>query len=123
MLAFGASALAVAMIALLMGGSHWVQQRIRAALQKQTAVAVIDQAEGYTMLKAEQATGGARSHALQSGVAAQRKAVVAGLPGSSAAFRNPARGTTVKDVMNRALGIHVFEMLKEPPARAIAGKS
>jgi hypothetical protein len=104
MLAFGASAFAVAMIALLVVGSHWVQRRIRADLLKQTAVAVIDNAEADTMLKAEEATSGA----------------VAGLPGSSAAFRNPTRGTTVKDVLNRALGVHVFEMLKEKEAPAPA---
>ena len=106
------------MIALLVVGSYWVQRRIRADLLKQTAVAVIDDAD--TMLKAEEATGGAQSHAIRNGIAEQRRAVVAGLPGSSAAFRNPTRGTTVKDVLNRALGIHVFEMLKEkePPAPA-----
>jgi hypothetical protein len=120
MLAFWASALGVAMIALLIAGSQWVQRRIRADLEKQTAVAAIDQAEANTRLKAEEATGGAQSPTSQSGIVEQRKAVVAGLPGSSARFRNPARGATVKDVMNRALGIHVFEMLKERLAPASA---
>ena len=118
MLASWASAFAVAMIALLVVGSHWVQRRIREDLQRQTAVAAIDEAD--SMLKPEEATGDAESHAIRNGIAEQRKAVVAGLPGSSAAFRNPARGTTVKDVLNRALGVHVFEMLKEKEAPAPA---
>jgi hypothetical protein len=106
MLAFCASALGVAMIALLAVGSHWVQQHIRAGLEMQTAVAVVDEAP----------RGPPR--ALQGGIAEQQLAVVAGLPGSSAAFRNPARGAAVKDFMNRALGIHVFEMRKDAPAPA-----
>jgi hypothetical protein len=119
MLTFWASALGVAMIALLVVGSDWVQRRIRADLLKQTAVPVIHGAN--PMLKAEQATGVAQSHAIRSGILPeQRKAVAANLPGSSAAFRNPTRGTAVKDVLNRALGIHVFEMLKDKEAPASA---
>jgi hypothetical protein len=118
MLAFWTNAFAVAMIALLVVGSDWVQRRIRADLLKQTAVPVIDGAN--PMLKAEEATGSAQSHAIRSGIPEQRRAVAANLPRSSAVFRNPARGATVKDVLNRALGIHVFEMLKDKEAPAPA---
>jgi hypothetical protein len=111
MLAFAVGALGVAMIALLVAGSYWMQRRVRAGLQKRSAVAVIKQVEASSTLKAKEVAGGVQGHASPRRVAEQRRAVVPGLRGSSAAFKNPAGGT-VKDMMNRSLGIHYFEMLK-----------
>ena len=57
MLEFGAAALAVAMAALLVVGSNWVQHRIRARLQKRRVVTVIEKAEADPVVKVTEAAG------------------------------------------------------------------
>jgi hypothetical protein len=118
MLAFAVGALGVAILVLLVARSYWMQERIRAGLQKLQKlplVAMIEKSVADSTLRTRKVTGSTRGHASPTRVAEQRKAVVLGLRGSSAAFHNHTGGTvTVKDVMNRSLAIHYFEMLKGP---------
>lgn len=111
MLALGASALGVAAIVLVLL-SGWAHRRVRTGGPTQIVAVVAKRAKAAWTLKVRGPTSGVQGHAVEGGKLGRAGAVPVGPSGSSAAFRHPARNTAVKEVINRSLMIHFFNLHK-----------